>query len=102
MWEFARLAYKLTPLFSADPRPRRFSRKSGLATPLESALMDTPPLTSLESALTENGGGGTYLLHVTRCFPVGRAWETAVDCWRWLRVRGSEGAAGRALAPCWI
>ena len=71
IWEFARLARKLTPLFSADPRRRRFLQKSGLVTPLESALPDTPLLSPLECAVLEKGGRGYLFTAGHSPLPIG-------------------------------
>src|SRR5712691_102755 len=93
---------KLSPLFSADPRFSCFSPKNGLIAPLESALIDAPVLSSLESALTKNRGeGGTPSLLSAPDFPAETAWGIAGDWQRWLQVRGSGDAAGRGLGPSW-
>src|ERR1700730_10279565 len=58
---------KLTPLFSSDPRFSRFSRKTGLATPLESALTHTPSAKFFRiRTCKKHGGRGTYSPFVTR------------------------------------
>jgi len=51
---------KLTPLFSADPRFSHFSLKSGIVTPLESALTDTPCANFFRISTYKNTGGYPY------------------------------------------
>src|ERR1700737_4393229 len=97
------LIRELTPLLSADPRFPRFSRKSGIVTPLESALTDTPSAKFFRIRTYEKyGGRGTYSPLITRCSPTETAWETGLGWQRWLRVRGSGGGADLALEPWWI
>jgi hypothetical protein len=78
---------KLTPLFSADPRLSRFSRKCALVSSLESALTDTPSLSSLESALTKNTGG-IPTLFVYSLFPSG---NSVGDCGALAAMASSSG-----------
>jgi hypothetical protein len=78
---------KLTPLFSADPRMSRFSRKCALVSSLESALTDIP-FAKLFRIRSYKKHGGIPTLFGYYLFPSG---NSVGDCGALAAMASSSG-----------